>query len=610
MSHHYVKIIGLCLLLCACGARPPKPSEAHIRDEVPPHAGSIPEPVRQTTALPSPKRGARLETYSVVVTGVPAQEILFALARDARINLDIHSGIQGVVTLNAIDQTLPQILDRIAKQVDIRYEMDGSNLIVMPDVPFLRNYKINYVNMSRDTSSNVGIATQIATPGSAGSGGGAIGTNDSGNVSVTSIKNIAKNNFWETLEKNVRDLLRETDKILPAGVTSSDTETASEQESGAERRGNATDRDRYRDPQTGLPRDSDTDTRSGRTGSSRNRNLPLFREAAAVIANPETGIIMVRATARQHERVQEFLDHIMANARRQVLIEATIVEVALSQNYQQGIDWQYLSSNNRAVVGQGATTQKFNPISGLLTAVTNSYPPTAVASSLFTAAFKEGGFVSAIRLLETFGTIKVVSSPKLSVLNNQTAVLKVVDNLVYFTIRATTSQVQTSSLTTFTSTPNTVSVGFVMSVTPQISDDGTVLLNLRPTISRTIGAGKQDPNPSLNGITSIIPEIQTREMESLMRVNDGEIAVMGGLMQDEVNNSNNTIPGVGTLPFLGNLFAHRNETSRKTELVIFVRPVIINEPGLDGDYRHLRGMALKKNFFHPPAHPADVIGGK
>lgn len=609
MSYHHVTIVGLCLFLCACGARPPKPSEAHIRtDEVTPHTGNIPELVRQTMALPPPKRSPKLETYSVVVTGVPAQEILFALARDARINLDIHSGIRGVVTLNAIDQTLPQILDRIAKQVDIRYEMDGMNLVVMPDVPFLRNYKINYVNMSRDTSSNVGIATQIATPGAAGGAGGTMGANDSGNVSVTSIKNVAKNNFWETLEKNIRDLLRETDKIFPAGATTAEAEAA-EQEFAAERRNSVTDKDRYRDPQTGSPRDGDPDNKLVRTASSRTRNIPLFREAAAVIANPETGIIMVRATARQHERVQEFLDHVMVNARRQVLIEATIVEVALSQNYQQGIDWQYLS-NNRVVVGQGATTQKFSPISGLLTAVTNSYPPTAVASSLFTAAFKEGGFVSAIRLLETFGTIKVVSSPKLSVLNNQTAVLKVVDNLVYFTIRATTSQVQTSSLTTFTSTPNTVSVGFVMSVTPQISDDGTVLLNLRPTISRTIGAGKQDPNPSLNGVTSIIPEIQTREMESLMRVNNGEIAVMGGLMQDEVNNSNNTIPGVGTLPFFGNLLAHRNETSRKTELVIFVRPVIINEPGLDGDYRHLRGMALKNNFFTRPAHPADVIGDR
>ena len=107
----------------------------------------------------------------MVVTSVPVPEILFALARDARLNLDIHPGIRGTVTLNAIDQTLPQILKRIAKQVDIRYEVDGANLSVMPDTPFLRYYKIDYVNMSRDATGTVGIATQIATPGSTGRGG-------------------------------------------------------------------------------------------------------------------------------------------------------------------------------------------------------------------------------------------------------------------------------------------------------------------------------------------------------------------------------------------------------------------------------------------------------
>ena len=120
-------------------------------------------------------------------------------------------------------------------------------------------------------------------------------------------------------------------------------------------------------------------------------------------------------------------------------------------------------------------------------------------------------------------------------LNNQTAILKVVDNIVYFQVKADTSQGQTSTLTNVTTTPLSVSVGLVMSVTPQISENNSVLLNVRPTISRQFGLGKPDPNPNIPaGMSNMVPEIQTREMESLMRVNDGEIAVLGGLMQEEV----------------------------------------------------------------------------
>ena len=123
--------------------------------------------MRITPILPKPKPAARPETYSVVVNNVKVQELLFALARDAKLNVDIHSGITGSVTLNAINQTLPQLLDRISKQVDMRYEIDGPNLSVMPDTPYLRIYKIDYVNMDRDTTSAIGSSSQIATPGAA-----------------------------------------------------------------------------------------------------------------------------------------------------------------------------------------------------------------------------------------------------------------------------------------------------------------------------------------------------------------------------------------------------------------------------------------------------------
>lgn len=625
MHHTLLRIACLSLLLSSCAVRPPELSEGHISAESKSlRSGVIPQPVKQAAPLLPPKPTTKLDTYSVVVTNVPVPEILFALARDARLNLDIHPGIRGMVTLNAIDQTLPQILKRIARQVDIRYEVNGENLSVMPDTPFLRYYKIDYVNMSRDANSTVGIATQIATPGSTGTGGaggasGGIsgGSGARGNVSLTSVTNIAKNRFWETLENNLRDILRETDKILPEGSPSPEEEDAVEALNDAEKRseqrknesnqdGQSPDFQTVQSGESEIQKDDDAAVKAAKRALYRAKNIPTFREAASVIANPEAGIIMVRATGRQHEKVREFVDRVMSSARKQVLIEATIVEVALNQNFQKGIDWQYLQSNNPQIaVGQGPTTQAIDAVTGALMPVAG---PAIVAGQLFTAAFRKGGFTSTLKLLETFGTIKVVSSPKLSVLNNQTAILKVVDNLVYFTVRANVSQSQFNVVNTFTSTPNTVSVGFVMSVTPQIGDDESVLLNLRPTISRTIGPGKQDPNPQLVNVVSIIPEIQTREMESLIRVNNGDIAVMGGLMQDDVDKRNATVPGAASLPLVGYLFQQRNETARKTELVVFVRPVVINEASLDGDYKHLRESLPKENFLFKPRPTVGELG--
>src|SRR5467141_1529253 len=173
------------------------PSEAHLRAGEPPPAGTVPPPVQISTILPEPRPTARPETYSVVVNGVKVQELLFALARDAKLNIDIHSGISGTVTLNAVEQTLPQLLSRISKQVDMRWELEGPNLIVMPDSPYLHTYRIDYVNMERTATGTVGVSSQIGTGGgTAGAGGGgAAGGTGGGNSSSTTVRNTSDNKF-------------------------------------------------------------------------------------------------------------------------------------------------------------------------------------------------------------------------------------------------------------------------------------------------------------------------------------------------------------------------------------------------------------------------------
>jgi MSHA biogenesis protein MshL len=235
---------------------------------------------------------------------------------------------------------------------------------------------------------------------------------------------------------------------------------------------------------------------------------------------------------------------------------------------------------------------------GASIAGTAATPSLGVLRYLNTGSNGNIGF--AVSLLQSFGKVKVLSSPKVSVLNNQTATLKVVDNLVYFTIsvNVTPGNASANAVVSYTSTPNTIPVGFVMSVTPQIDDAGAVTMNMRPSISRVLDY-VDDPNPALatSGTISRIPEIQTREIESVMKVDTGDIAVMGGLMQESVNNTRDQIPGAGSLPFLGNLFRYVNDASIKSELVIFLRPTVVRDASLEGDYTNYRTLLPDEHFF-------------
>jgi general secretion pathway protein D len=583
----------LSLLLAACVAPTPRePLKGHISTDttVDATAGAIPSPVQQSLALPKPRATTKAETYSVVVNNVQVRDLLFAVARDAKVNVDIHPGITGFVTLNAIDQTLPQLLTRISKQVDMRFEVDGPNLSVMPDTPFLKHYKVDYVNMTRNVTGTVSTNTQIATglPNASGgaSGGGSSG-GGTGNISNTKIENSSKNLFWESLEKNIKDLLRETDKILPEGSSETTVEQTSAQNStGAAALPQNAGQRAAQAIASALASNPSPGSSSQAIGNSVvKRNT--FREAASVIMNTESGTITVRATGRQHEKIQEFIDRVTNSARRQVLIEATIIEVTLKDGYEQGIDWTSLSSG-------GVVKLLGRQING----------PANLSYD------KSDNPLAFITLLETFGTTKVLSSPRLSVLNNQTALLKVVENFVYFNVKsemAATTIVGGQPTKGFTTTPQTVSVGLVLSVTPQVSDTDLVTLNIRPTIT-SIGAMIPDPNPDLK-IANLVPQIRVREIESVMRISSGNIAILGGLMEDKINYQNQRIPIIGQIPLAGELFNSRNNQAQKSELVIFLRPVIIRDPSLDGDYSRMRSQLPGDDFFKQTneAQPFNIL---
>ena len=580
--------LAFALALAGCGTRPIAQSEAHIQPEET-RAEVIPQPVRAVPLPPAPRAHAPEIRYSVVVVNQPVRDVLLAMARETKVNFDIHPGIEGSVTLNAIDQTLKQILTRMSRQVDMRWEQDGQTITVMPDTPYLVNYHVDYVNMSRDVNETVGIATQVIS----GSVGGTTSQGPSGaNNSTLTITGVAKNRFWETLERNIKDLLRETDKLLPEGSSETFVQTRGQTQAASSQLRSTTSRARAGATAGATTVQTPGETAATQSGEATEQRL-TFREAASVIVNPETGIVSVRATSRQHEKVRQFLEQVAGASKRQVLIEATVVEVELNDNYQSGVDWSALGLNGLGY----SIRQNFlgnNLADAPFFSLQYSNPNAAAGGSIS----------STVKLLDKFGKTRVLSSPKLMVINNQTAVLKVVDNRVYFSIRADTTTNTSTSTTTFTTTQNIVPIGFIMNVTPQISAGDMVTLNVRPTVTSVLDF-VNDPNPSLAAanVVSKIPETQTREMESVLKVGSGQTAILGGLMIDRFDGSRQGLPIASRIPVFGDLVSYRSDTSEKSELVIFIRPVVIREASVDGDLSEYRRYLPDHGFFRDTRAP-------
>ena len=528
--------IALCILflyLAGCSEiipEPYEPSSGHVNTQTTVDQSGIPELVQQAPVLPEPEPPVELEKYTVVVNEVPVNELLFALGRDAKINVDIDPSIQGVVTLNAVDQTLPQLLNRISRQVNIRYEFDQGDLIISPDKPFFRTYKIDYLNMARETKTSISTDTGVGGSGSQGGqgGGGAQGSNSS----KAEVDSTTSNLFWENLVRNVMAIIGED--IKGGGATA---------------------------------------------------GMPMTEN---VIPHPETGILTVNATGRQHELIQKLIDQAVAGANRQVLLQATIVEVTLNDDFQAGIDWSFLNTNGKNFSVESNGINATTPVNALSSFLLSYVDPNAKGNQVISAT---------VKLLQEFGDVKVLSSPQIMALNNQTAILKVVDNIVYFEVDVTpgVSNSQGPGEPAVDTTAKTVPVGIVMSMTPQINENDSIIIQVRPTISRILSY-VNDPNPELakQNVVNPVPQIQTREMESVLRMNNGQIAVLGGLMQDESNTLDTGTPGLAKIPLIGEAFKSRQRTFKKTELVIFLRPIVVRNPSIENDLGIYKAL-LEKN---------------
>jgi type II secretory pathway component GspD/PulD (secretin) len=448
-------------------------SPGHISQPSPPEVpvAPPPAPVRAAPALAPPRPSAPVPTYTVVVNDVPVKDLLFSIARDTQYNIDLHPGITGRISLNAVQETLPAILDRIARQANLRYEMNGRTVSIMPDTPLRQD-------LHRQLRQRFPQHHLQRRRGGAD-------------------RQHRRRPRHRQPPRRIRRREIRPPPPWPANPTTTCGRcwpTTSAPSSPAPAQSPKAPRNARRPVRRkGGARRTRVAGRSRQQGRRRRRQ-PVHRGVCQpalgdgkndVAVNPVAGTVSVLGTAKQQELVQQYLDRVMQSAQRQVLIEATIVEVNLKDQYRAGIDW------SKAL--QGATGWSINTLGAGTNALAGALTPFIQATYTNSGS---NGFTAAIDLLESFGNTRVLSSPKLMALNNQTALLKVVNNLVYFTIKAdTTTAANVGTTTTFTTTPQTVPVGMVMTVLPQINENGMVSLTVRPTISRNVGTvGTPIPN--------------------------------------------------------------------------------------------------------------------
>ncbi len=517
-------------------------SKPSVQNEVP-ESADIPGIVKSQIPNLPPLRGSSTEseTYSISAVSVPVTELLFKIAQDARKEIDIYSGVQGNVTINALNQPLDRILERISSQANFIYEMSGNTILIKPDLPEWRNYKVDYVNIKKQSKESIDMQMSVSSGVDDATTGGTP-------ASSTKVTVESEHDFWSKLEENIK-LLAQLDPNANRII---------------------------------LPNEGDE-------ASNKNSKVELASVSQNTIVNGEAGVISVYTTIKQHKAIKKYIDEVTKRVEQQVLIEATVVEVELNDQFQAGIDWSLMNG----MFGDDGGLKFTSPFAG----PSDGFSVTTVDSGGIVGAIGEFNIMANLQLLKQFGDSKVLSSPKIMAINNQTALLKVVENLVYFTIEVNTNSTQTTSTVTYETEVNTIPVGFTMSVTPFVSENGEITLNVRPTISKQVGF-VLDPNPSLTILESRIPVIQEKEMSSVLRLRDRQTAIIGGLIEDSNSNGRTGLPWVSDIPVVGDFFSTRDDSTRKRELIIFIRPVIIKNPDVDyGDLKSVsRFLQKTKNY--------------
>mgnify|MGYP000386206743 CR=1 FL=1 len=507
---------------------------------------------------------------------VPLRDVLFELAEQANFDLELDPRIRGSIIFTARERPFDQVIDRISEMSGLRYSFKDDVLRVELDMPYNKTYKINYLSYIRTNTGSV--RNDIAVV----SGEGA----DTG--SAFSAESSSEADFWGELESNLVQLLG--GGSTGALKTSRDpriTATDQNPEVQAVVAGTGADGEapiQVQAPQATLTVNSlpidDEDGNSG-NGSRNDGDLP----EATFSINKQAGLINVFGSERQHKEIREYLKVVERSSTSQVLIEAKILEVTLNDEYSTGIDWRALDllSGELSVgyLAQGVS-------SALANAATSSTPSGGVSlgeTSNFVLGYAGNDAQAVIEAVSGFGTVRALASPRMTVLNNQSAVLNVATNQVFFEIDIDVTTDDGATQTDIDSDIRNVPEGILVNVQPSINlDEGTVALAVRPTITRITGE-VSDPAiqfitaaAGIVGVESNVPELNVQEIDSVIKVRSGQPVIMGGLLQDRSRTNEEGVPILGEVPVFGSLFKKHSDLIQKTELIIFLKATILDQP--------------------------------
>lgn len=505
---------------------PPVSAPSSAPAGAPTSAGMLPSLPMSSAGSISDGGGRRIQALDA--TGQELPGVIRALAVQFGLQYQIDPSVRGVVNARLRNTTLSEALNTILPQ-GVTYELAAGVLRVMPARVDTKIFSLDYVAISRFGTASTVIQRRLGSgfggQGQSGFGGGGVGGGVGGaggfggGADVISATSVA--NAWEDIRVAVEALVFESTGNAPL-------------QSG----------------QT-VPGGSGG---GGMGGQAFSRTTPDGRR---LIINPMAGTIAVTALPSTLSQVESFIKTFESSIQRQVLIEAKIVEVNLERSFEFGIDWN--------VVANAGRVQFKNP--------PRSNTAAAASSVELTLSGGAGQINVVLNALTTQGNVKVLSSPRVSALNNQRAVFNVTTQEIFFSSSTTVTGAGSGNAITQTSvTPTPVNVGIVLDVLPQIGADNSVTMNIRPvvtSVARTAEFTQQD------GTTFKAPVIDTRESDTMARLRAGETIIIGGLMQTRSERVRSGVPVLSSIPLLGRLFTRYSNVEKKAELVIFLTPTII-----------------------------------
>ncbi|HEY0900667.1 MAG TPA: type II and III secretion system family protein [Micavibrio sp.] len=491
---------------------------------------------------------------------VPLRDVLYELAEQADYDIELDPRISGSIIFTARERPFDMVIKRISEIAGLRYKFEEDSVRVELDMPYQKTYKIDYLSYVRTNKSSIKNDVSVVTGNGAGTG------------SNFSSEAVSEANFWKELETGLAQILG----VTPGSgqmVTSADPQVTAVEPTAA--------------PVAPVvvenPDGTTTVTTQAPNATLQVAPLPpvsgggsssVTPQANTFSVNKQAGMISVIATERQQTQIEEYLKEVKRSTTSQVLIEAKVLEVTLRDEYAAGINWDNINVGDisTSFVNAGTLARPF--LNGETTTESN-----------FKLSVLGNDATAVVDALSRFGTVHALASPRLTVLNNQTAALNVATNQVYFEIDVDVSTTDAGTQTTIDSEIRNVPEGVLINVQPSIDlDNGSVSMAVRPTITRiteyiddpavafVAGANGQD-------ISSGIPVVNVQEMDSVIKVGSGQAVVMGGLLQDRGEATDRGVPVLSEIPILGNAFKNHSDRIQKTELVIFLKATIVDADG-------------------------------